>query len=294
MTTPPPWVDDLFPFPTPPALAKLIDIAWEHAFTDEDQYDDGVVITHYDFMFDLACAPLAPKGWEHTYPGPSRGGDFVPLWATPELIQFGHLGTGICVGWVIPAPELQGSDHPVALFGHRPAARVIAGDTRAGLEWMLSLGLRKDGLRDDDRSLIARLAAELDINPAPEHGVTPDGRDVVVPLELAVPSGWRHVPSTFGVGFDNGIGVLAPADAFAEYSLLLRSSKLDEILTEAARLLDAGYPATALLELTDAFHEDPDRLPDLHPLWSRAYHDLGRPQYANRLDLMLATYGPER
>ncbi|GAA2397588.1 hypothetical protein GCM10010191_00290 [Actinomadura vinacea] len=289
MSAPPPWVDDLFPFPTPPALAKLIDIAWEHAFTDEDLYDECLLASHFGFMFDLEAVPAAPDGWEYTYPGPALASgvrqDFVPLWATPELVRFGSLGTGTYVGWVVLAPELNGADHPVALFGDDAGMRLIARDTRAGLEWMLSLGLRRQNLRDDARALIARLAAELDIHPAPEHGITPDGSDAVVPLEPAVPSGWRHVPGRDGTG----VGVLAPADAFAAQGPV-NSGELDEILAGADRLLDAGFPASALLELTDAFHDDPDRFAGLHPLWARAYRDLGRPRFADRLALMATMY----
>ncbi|MFG2087813.1 hypothetical protein [Spirillospora sp. NPDC048824] len=282
---PPPWVDDLFPFPTPPALAKLVDIAWEHAFIDEDMYDEGLLITHYDFMFDLEAAPGAPDGWK-TAEVRQDHVPHVPLWATPELMQFGHLGTGTCVGWVVPAPELHGTDHPTALFGQEPGARIIGRDTRAGLEWMLSLGLRKQNLRDDDRSLIARLAVELDIQPAPEHGINPDGSDAVVPLEFEVPAGWKHEPDVNG----SGVGVLAPADAFTDRSYVYSGGGLEEILAHADRLLDAGFPATALLELTDAFHDDHDRFAYLHPLWARAYRDLGRPQLAARLETMLPMY----
>ncbi|MDL4773988.1 MULTISPECIES: hypothetical protein [Thermomonosporaceae] len=292
MTAPPPWVDDLFPFPTPPGLARLVDIAWADAFTDEDEYDEALLATHYDFMFDLEAAPGAPDGWEYAYPGPSltKGvrQDHVPMFATPELVQFGHLGNGTCVGWVVPAPELRGTDHPVALFGQEPGARIIGADTRAGLEWMLSLGLRKKNLRDDDRALIARLATELDLHPTPEHGITPDGFDTIVPLELTVPAGWRHEPDVNGAG----VGVLAPAGAFTDRGHMYAGGCLDEILAHTDRLLDTGYPATALLELTDAFHDDHDRFTHLHPLWARAYHDLDRPQLATRLETMLPMYAP--
>lgn len=287
MPVPPPWVDDLFPFPTPPPFAKLVDIAWEHAFTDEDLYDEDLLVTHYDFMFDLEAAPGAPDGWESTNPEMRQNHvPPVPLFATPELVQFGHLGTGTYVGWVVPAPELRGTDHPVALFGQEPGARIIGGDTRAGLEWMLSLGLRRETLRDDDCALIARLAAELGLHPAPEHGITPDGFDVVVPLELAVPAGWRREPDVNGAG----IGVLAPAGAFTDRSYVYAGGWLDGILADADRLLDAGFPATALLELIDAFHDDRDRFAHLRPLWARAYQDLGRPQLAARLETMLPMY----
>ncbi|MES4905885.1 MULTISPECIES: hypothetical protein [unclassified Streptomyces] len=283
MTSLPPWVDDLFSFPTPPALATLIDIAWEYAFTDEGEYDDGLLSTHYDFMFDLEAVPSAPDGREYAYPGPSRLPPTVPLYATPELIPFGHLGTGTHVGWVVPAPELRGADHPVALFGDEPGARVIGRDTRAGLEFMLSLGLRRQNLDDADRALIARLAAELDVHPTPETGVTPDGFDAVVPLDLAVPAGWRHEPGAYG------IGVLAPADAFDDRGPAYGHG-LEDVLADATGLLDAGRPAAALLGLTDAFHDNSEWFTELRPLWARAYRDLGRPYYAERLDLMLPMY----
>ncbi|MFF0451355.1 hypothetical protein ACFYT4_34160 [Streptomyces sp. NPDC004609] len=284
MTSPPRWVDDLFPFPTPPALARLIDIAWEHAFIEDDLYDEILLETYYDFMFDLEAVPLAPGGWEYSYPGPSsRLPRPAPLYATPELLPFGHLGNGTHIGWVVPAPELGGTDHPVAVFAQEPGARVIGRDTRAGLEFALSLGLRKDNLSDADRALIARLAAELGLRPSPEFGITEDGRDVLVPLDLAVPAGWRHEHGVYG------IGVLAPSDAFAGHGPV-SSERLEEILADAVGMLDAGCPATALLGLTEAFHQDFLRLTELHPLWARAYQDLGRPQYAECLDLMLPTY----
>jgi hypothetical protein len=194
-------------------------------------------------------------------------------------MQFGHLGTGTCVGWVIPAPELGITDHPVALFGQDPGARVIGRDTRAGLEFMLSLGLRQQSLAAEDRELIARLAAELDVHPTPEFGITTDRRTVTVPLEPAVPDGWRHEPG------GSGIGVLAPADAFADWDRWPV-----DLLADAAELLDDGFPATALLALTDAFHDDHTQFSALYPLWARAYHDLDRSALAERLELMRPMY----
>ncbi|MEV0353907.1 hypothetical protein AB0H88_49885 [Nonomuraea sp. NPDC050680] len=87
-----------------------------------------------------------------------------------------------------------------------------------------------------------------------------------------------------------GIGVLAPADAFTDRSYVYAVGWMDEIITDADRLLGAGFPATALLELIDAFHDDRDRFADLRPLWARAYQDLGRPQLAARLETMLPMY----
>jgi hypothetical protein len=279
---PPPWVDDLFAFPTPPTLAALIDIAWQDAFTEDGAYDDGAAITRFDFMFDLSSVPRAPEGWECVYPGAAWRSDYVPLRATPELVQFGSLGTGAHVGWVVLAPELGRTDHPVALFGDDAGAWVIGADTLGGLEWLLSRSLRSY-LSENDRTLIQRVSHRLGIKPGPELGVV-NGRALEVPLEPDVPEGWWYQPARDGVG----VGVLAPSDAFAEHVRI--SSELDEVLAESDRLLDKGYPASVLFEITDAFHNDPDLFPKLRGTWDRAYRDLGRDWFAERLATMADMY----
>jgi hypothetical protein len=61
VSLPPYWVDDLFSFPTPPALAKLIDIAWERAFTDEGEYDDVLLTTWARVYHDLGRSRFAEQ-----------------------------------------------------------------------------------------------------------------------------------------------------------------------------------------------------------------------------------------
>jgi hypothetical protein len=66
-----------------------------------------------------------------------------------------------------------------------------------------------------------------------------------------------------------------------------RDEPLEPALADAARQLDAGFPATALLGLKDTFVYTPDcYFSELKPLWARAYRDLGRPQLVAKLDLM--------
>ncbi|MFI8850092.1 hypothetical protein ACIGW3_07810 [Streptomyces sp. NPDC053499] len=284
MTTPPRWTDDLFPFPTPPALAKVIDIVWEEEFLMRDLYEEGLydagrVQGSLALPFDLCEVPLAPQGWEYCYAGEVFRRHHIPFMSVPELLPFADLGTGTCIGWVVPAPELGRTDHPVASFGHKEPC-VIGRNTLDGLTFLLSLALRSG--EDCRRTRVARLSAELGIHPTPEYGVTPDGCDAEVPLDLAPPAGWRHEPDPSGIG----IGVLAPNDAFAdEYPSF--TGETDTILADASRMLDAGRPASALLGLTAAYHEDPLGLPDLHPSWARAYDDLDRPLFRERLDVML-------
>ncbi|MCP2341599.1 hypothetical protein [Actinomadura rupiterrae] len=284
MTPPPSWLDDLFPFPTPPALAKVVDIAWEEGFLGTDLYEEGLydpyrVQGSFALPFDLCEVPQAPDGWEDCYPEGVFRRHIVPFWSVPELLPFADLGSGTYIGWVVPAPELGRTDHPVASFGHKKPG-VIGRDTMDGLAFLLALALRSGG--EHREAQVARLAAELGLEPRPEYGVSPDGSDAEIPLDLAAPTGWRHEPDPSGIG----IGVLAPHDAFAdEYPRF--TGEIDAILDDASRLLDAGRPASALLGLTAAYHEDEQRIPELYPLWARAYDDLGRPLLRERLDVML-------
>ncbi|TGA91588.1 hypothetical protein [Streptomyces sp. MZ04] len=284
MTTQPRWNDDLFPFPTPPALAELVDIAWEEGFLATDLYEEGLydatrVQTSFALPFDLCEVPLAPQGWEYCDYGEPFRRHHVPFMSVPELLPFADLGNGTCVGWVVPAPELGRTDHPVASFGHKEPG-VIGRNTLDGITFLLSIALRSG--EELLIAPVARLSAVLGIRPTAEYGRKPGGGDVEIPLDLAPPPGWRHAPDPSGVG----IGVLAPNDAFGDECPSF-TGETDTILADAARLLDAGHPASALLGLTAAYHEDAQRLPDLHPLWSRAYDALDRDLLRQRLDVML-------
>ncbi|MEU6711231.1 hypothetical protein ABZ897_07080 [Nonomuraea sp. NPDC046802] len=325
-STAPPWADDLFPFPTPPALRTLVDIAWQHAYPfyeENETYDYCLLESHFDFMFDLDMIPRPPEGCDCYPEFDERRQPSMPLYATPEFIPFGALGTGGYVGWLVPAPELGRLDHPVALAsGHDYGVTLIGADTRDGLEFMLSWTLRRSRedeepappeWRDKDtwlaqnqwlidaraqrRNLIDRLATELDVHPDPDRSHPGSSwRDSVVvrdnefDIAFDVPDGWRHENG------DDGIGVLAPADAYADEEPYVswQSSPFDLVLAAASQLLDDGHPASALLGLKDTFVNGPPcYFADLKPLWARAYRDLGRPGFAERLELMTLMYqGP--
>ncbi|MEV0386637.1 hypothetical protein [Nonomuraea sp. NPDC050643] len=319
-STPPPWVDDLFPFPTPPALRTLVDIAWQHAYDfylENESYDYGLLETHYDFIFDFDMFPRPPDGCDvdpEFFRQPS-----TPLYATPEFVPFGALGDGGYVGWLVPAPELGRLDHPVALAsGHDYGVTLIGADTRSGLEFILSWALRRwrerpaleppagrdpdvwraqnqylSDARAEDRRLLDRLAAELGVRPGPDRtypGSSWRGSSVSEDTEFEIVfdvlEGWRHEPG------EDGIGVLAPAATYADRRpVVVEDPPLEAELVAAAHWLDAGRPATALLGLKDTFVNRPScYFADLKPLWARAYRDLGRPEYAERLDLMTPMY----
>lgn len=128
------------------------------------------------------------------------------------------------------------------------------------------------------------------MHPDLERGQWPDrNSDEATTLSFEVPPHWGTSRET------TPSGVLAPAEAFAEWESVVARVEFDEplapALADAAQQLDAGYPATALLGLKDTFVYTPVcYFAELKPLWVRAYRDLGRPQLVATLDLMTAMY----
>jgi hypothetical protein len=140
----PPWVDDLFPFPTPAAFVPLVERAWRDA-TREGYYDFCEFAGHLQ-LFELTAIPDPPPGWTCS---PEFNDQVrrptVTFYAPPEFIPFGSMGTGGYYGWLVPAPELGRSDHPVGCAdGHQPGVVVQLGpDTRTGLELLMGRQLRR-------------------------------------------------------------------------------------------------------------------------------------------------------
>lgn len=119
----------------------------------------------------------------------------------------------------------------------------LGGDTRAGLEFLLSRTLRwwqedaryaNKWWRLDDRQLIDLLASELDLHPDPRRGVESDAS-----IEYDVPAGWRHHDSA------DGIGVFAPAAAFTDRQPFVdQDVEIEPVVAEAPRRHACWTPAT--------------------------------------------------
>jgi hypothetical protein len=282
-----------FAVPTPSAWAALLERARE----------------------DVAAAgqpPAAVAGWSPVLtllgvagsPGPAAA-----LAAPPELVPFAALdghGSGYrgdragdapltgraCLGWLVPAPELGRWDHPVGIVDAAEPATVfqLGRDTRSGIERFVKL-LRRDltarTAADTTGTAYAKVAPihrelgrlveilqirrQYGVNAGPWRGALP---------EFEVPPGWRHERGA------DGVGVLAPADAFADDAAAPPDPTPHDAPAAATALLDAGAPASALLVVKNAFATSPrpDRdLGALRPAWERAYTDLGRPQLIRRL-----------
>jgi hypothetical protein len=165
----------------------------------------------------------------------------------------------------LAAPELGRLDHPIGLVdGHQHGVVHIGHNTRAGLDFMLSHAMRKwldhsahwtaTATAARCLELLDRLALELGVRPDPDRGVVPEAMPI-----FDTPVCWRYESS------DDEVGVLAPADAFAGRAPIVadfdKQQPLEPVLENAAQMLDAGHPATALLGRQPRSHDT--RLPEL-------------------------------
>jgi hypothetical protein len=287
----PPDPDGPFPVPTPAPFAALLDdVRRSVEAAGEPPAAAGTWLR-----------PLSLVGLPWQDPA-------VAFTAPPELVPFaellqercgftGDLGSGHAyLGWIVPAPELGAWDHPVGLVDAAEPAVVhqLGPDTRAGFRryvellvpesrlWSRRQATSAEGLAtwavvkatgDDVDALMKPLGIRWGWtwNPGPWRGTA---------TSFATPPGWRHERGT------DGIGVLAPVEAFADQP---PEPTPDRAAADAARLLDAGAPASALWLVKEVFarsHEPGRRFGELRPLWARAYADLGRPQLHARLDAM--------
>jgi hypothetical protein len=254
--------------------------------------------------------------------------EFVPF-VELDGHRTGYVGYGRStagyLGWLVPAPELGLADHPVGLVDlDRPATVSGMGHhTRAGLARYFSLlsfldmpeWYGMDSATGDYANWMRKVGVDidkvwtaLDLKAPPMPDLT--RLDAPRPTwgglrpQFTVPQGWRHEHGK------DGVGVLAPDDAFgAEAPGTFRWSQpipVDQVLTDAEHLLGQGAPASALLLVKNAFAHNVTYLGSregkgqrldlgaLKPVWARAYTDLGRPQLADRLEILMSHDHPGR
>ncbi len=215
------------------------------------------------------------------------GGPELRYTATPaELFPFGTMGVdGVHYGYVIHAPELAQSDYPVAEYCPMDSTGValIGADTPSAFEMMLSCWLeRRQDRRDTPPTPVDSLAAvvrsALGIDPhedKAEHRYDASGNALRVSPE--VPSGWRFVAT------EDGVGVLAPEDAFAQ-SAVVSGGEAEAGVNTARALLGAGSPGSALVVLRELFWahwSERDVALRLLEELAGAYEALGRPLLAD-------------
>jgi hypothetical protein len=170
----------------------------------------------------------------------------------PELFPFATLGVnGVHYGYVIHAPELRPDDYPVGELDPMSDEGVIlvGKGTFDALENLLSWQLGWDE-GPATAETIAKVSEAIGIQPEVakanrRYGISGMG----LPVVPEIPTGWRYVSTA------DGVGVLAPEAAFwpGATHLVEPDAPVDHAVSQADEALAAGYPATALYFLREAF-----------------------------------------
>lgn len=228
----------------PSRVVELAQAAFKHA-TREGFVNDTDYLSFGGLGFDLAGLAQRPV-WPECEP---YGYPCTP----PELFVFGSPGVdGIHYGFVVHTPEL--SPYPLAALNPM--------DTEGGI--------RALGSTD----------AETDALLAPGGSQAPVFDPRWPAIEPGVPEGWRHEPTS------DGVGVLAPADAFGDAPVVdvAHYSALAPVERAANLAVMHGHPATSLWLLREFFannhHGDTVSARAALRLMAQAYRALGRPLLA--------------
>jgi hypothetical protein len=202
----------------------------------------------------------------------------------PELFPIaGTRADGEHYGYVIYAPELALSDYAIACYEpmHGDGVYLLGTSTFEAVETLLSADPPVSHPWWPEVS--ARLA-ELTIVPDPAKAYRNFDGDVSGKLVLpTVPEGWRHVPSS------DGVGMLAPATKFNPacfHSMEDDPPNVVSILEASTRHAADGFPATALWFLRECYWHTAsvyafDDTVALCRAMSDLYRSLGRPSLAS-------------
>src|SRR5262245_14230490 len=261
-----------FGFRVPPQFVTLLDALCEDCGSAQAAYD-------------RACGSL---GW-------LLAGDGERYQQTPpELFPIATTGVDGChFGYVIHAPELATSDYPIA--GLEPMDRVgaylLGTSTFKAVETLLSTRIlyEKRPFSHEWWPEVSTRLSRLGIEPALAKAIRHDcERKPVVPT---VPDGWKHIPSS------DGIGALAPATQFHAAPLHPMEEQPDvgSVLDVASRHAADHFPATALWLLRECYwrtwtEQGNDTIALCRAIID-SYHSLGRPSLAAVVTRRIARIG---
>lgn len=208
----------------------------------------------------------------------------------PELFPFGRVGLdGIHFGFVIHAPELEQQDLPIGVIdpsGLVEGVKLLGTNFEHALERLLSEALEID---PTDEERVYAIASLLNVHPDldkrnlnyMEYG------ELIVPV---IPQGWHFEPSS------DGIGVLAPREAFIENSPTCKTwsfdlpnypyYQIDAALQLAEDCLCRNSPGSALFILRELYWRSTDDRAFIHSkeLWQATYAQLNRPLLSNVIE----------
>jgi hypothetical protein len=201
-----------------------------------------------------------------------------------EIVPFCRGGVdGLHYGWAVLAPELDLADQVCVSFApvdddacwlgdttHEALENLLAGHLLSWRQW------NRDGEPPPDEDPRWRAVCDaLGLHPVGD-GITAGARSDRA-IRPVVPPGWHYEPSV------DGIGVLAPASAFAPVPVEPENwDDVEERTTLARRLLADGHPASVVDLLKSTAPERSDLL-----LMRDAYRALRRDLHVERATIWL-------
>lgn len=200
----------------------------------------------------------------------------------PELFPVGRTGCdGDHYGFLLHAPELELEDLP---YGHfcpmdSDGVCVVGSKTETGIASVMAVTLSYDFIDDEEKSLISAVARVCGIQPQAERTPT-----------IPVPTGWRFLPSS------DGVGTLAPAEFFDSQPVAAfnQYGPPDPFVNAAELAMRTGHLATALHYLREGLWFCSCKNP--FPLAQRmieVYERMNRNRLANVLAVTMAKWRDE-
>jgi hypothetical protein len=154
---------------------------------------------------------------------------------------------GIHYGYVVHAPELGESDYHMAEYA--PAeftpASLIGLNTFEGFNYFLNEA--KEQIRELNPSFLYKFETQILVPIQEIFETTRNSISNADKSNFSIPYNWKMMPTL------DGLGVLAPNDAFTSSKIQAISEILDDVLAQIDHLVEAGYPASALILARDFY-----------------------------------------
>jgi hypothetical protein len=250
-----------FGFPVPKLFAQLISGLYEYSHGDARK------------VFDLfeRLTHLMLDGMNARYQQ-----------TPPEVFPIASLGVdGVHYGYLLHAPEQEALDYPVVQVApmERGGVALVGHATQEALENLIAdvIAEEKDEWQQQE---LERLSLMLGLRPTMPNVTGRRGNaDKAWPVEPNVPTGWRYLRSS------DGVGVLAPENTFAPVLPDSTGEFLgsDWFLRKADHAISQDFPATALYYLREGYWHnctDQGAARQFSYRLSTAYTELNRPLLA--------------
>jgi hypothetical protein len=279
-------IDSFYGFNLPSSFTSIM--SFLNTLKSTENYDQ--IVGDYDFPCVYYSTEIARELMNSNNPCQSTQENYHSLYLgrydkTPlELFPIFNLRIdGIHYGYVVHASELGELDYHMAEYAPAEFTPVslIGLNTFEGFNYFLNGA--KEQIRELNPSFLYEFETQI---LAPIHEVFEATRNFVSDTNrnnVSIPYNWKTMPTL------DGVGVLAPNDAFTSSKIQAVSDILDDVLAQIDHLLEAGYPASALIIARDFYWKaDFTTFPAISSGLKNIYRALGRENLAKEVDRELS------